>query len=107
MNDPIDRLLREDAARAIADEAFTLRVMAALPPPAASTAPSWFMPLLILGSAALGALLAVALAPAGISLVQGFQDLVQMRGLTQPAIAGLAISVAMLVSAVIFATSAD
>ena len=106
MTDALDRLLKEDAARVIADEAFTARVMGALPS-WPSTAPSWFTPLLILGSAALGSLLAVALAPAGTSLLQGFQDLVQLRAFTQPAIAGLAICVSLLVSAVILATDAD
>lgn len=107
MTDAIDRLLKQDAAREIADEAFTARVMGALPPSRKSTASAWITPVLVLGSAALGSALAVAFSPAGMSLLQGFQDLVQMRGMTQPAIAGLAISVSLLVSAVILATSAD
>ena len=106
MTDALDRLLREDAARLTADDAFTARVMGALPASHAS-APTWFTPLLILGSAALGSLLAIAFAPAGTSVIQGFQDLVQMRGMTQPAVAGLALSVSLLVSALILATSAD
>ena len=107
MTDALDRLLRQDAALEIADDAFTARVMAALPPARRAAAPSWITPVLVLGSAALGSALAVAFSPAAGSMLQGFQDLVQMRGLTQPAVAGLGISLSLLVSAVILATSAD
>ena len=107
MTDALDRLLKQDAAREIADDAFTARVMGALPPPRMSKAPAWITPVLVLGSAARGSALAIAFSPAAGSMLQGFQDLVQMKGMTQPAVAGLAISVSLLVSAVIFATSAD
>jgi hypothetical protein len=106
MTDALDRLLQQDARQGLADDGFSARVMRTLPP-VQVRAPSWIMPLLILGSAALGSVLAVLFAPAGFSLVQGFQDLVQMRGMTQAAMGGLAIAGALMVSAVIFATSAD
>jgi hypothetical protein len=106
MTDPLDRLLQQDAREALADDGFSMRVMRALPP-VRSHAPAWITSLLVLGSAALGSILAVAFTPAGFSLLQGFQDLVQMRGMTQAAVGGLAIAGALMLSAVIFATSAD
>jgi hypothetical protein len=106
MTDPLDRILQRDAREPIADAGFSHRVMAALPP--RRPAPrAWLMPALVLGSTALGSVLAVALSPAAGSLLQGFQDLVQLRGLTQAAIAGLAISGTLLVSVVILATDLE
>src|SRR5688500_11699299 len=106
MNDPLDRILIDDARKAIADGGFSARVMASLPP-RREAARSWITPALVLGSTAVGAVLAVVLSPAAGSIVQGFQDLVQLRGLTQGAIAGLAISATLLISVVILATDLE
>lgn len=105
MNDPLERLLREDAREAIADGGFTARVLDALP---ARRAPrAWAQHALVFGSAALGCALAIALSPAASSLLQGFQDVVHLRLFTPAAISGLAMSVALLASAVILALHAD
>lgn len=106
MTDSIDRLLYADARDRIPDERFTQRVMRALPAPRVRTRP-WLRPALILGSAALGSALAVALSPAAGSLLQGFQDLMQFRLFTPAATSGLAISLALLASALILALEAD
>ena len=105
MND-IDRLLREDARRVLPDEGFSRRVAAALPPIRAAARP-WLKPAIICGSAALGAVLAAVLAPAGGSLLQGFADLVQLRSLTPAAITGLAMAGALLASAIVLAIEAE
>jgi hypothetical protein len=105
MTDAIDRLLLGDASRDVIDEGFTARVMGALP--ARRAAPrAWLRPALVLGSAAVGSILAVALSPAAGSLLLGFQDLVQLR-LSTPATSGLALSLALLASALILALEAD
>ena len=106
MTDSIDRLLYADARDMFSDERFTQRVMGALPAPRVRTSP-WLKPALILGSAALGCALAVALSPAAGSLLQGFQDLMQLRLFTPAATSGLAISLALLASALILALEAD
>ena len=105
MND-IDRLLRDDARATLPDDGFSRRVVAALPPPAAATR-TWLRPALVLGSAALGSVLAVLLAPGGFPLLQGFADLVQMRGFTPAAVTGLAMAGALAVSAVVLLAEAD
>lgn len=105
-DDTLERRLREDAQRVVADDGFSSRVMAALPPRAPATLP-WLQSLLVLGSALLGSVLAFALAPAGVSPLQGFSDLVHLRGLTPAAIGGLAIAGAMLVSAVVLAADTE
>jgi len=105
-DDTLERRLREDARRALGDEGFTRRVMAALPPRAPATLP-WLQSLLVLGSALLGSALALLLAPAGASPLQGFSDLVFFRGLTPAAIGGLAIAGALLVSAVVLAADTE
>jgi hypothetical protein len=105
MTDAIDRLLLGDASRDVIDEGFTAQVMGALP--ARRAAPrAWLRPALVLGSAAVGSILAVALSPAAGSLLLGFQDLVQLR-LSTPATSGLALSLALLASALILALEAD
>ena len=105
-DDNVERRLRQDARRAIADDGFSSRVMAALPPRAPATLP-WLQSLLVLGSALLGSVLAFALAPAGASPLQGFSDLVNFRGLTPAAIGGLAIAGALLVTAVVLAADTE
>jgi hypothetical protein len=105
MND-IDRILREDARVPLPDDGFGARVMEALPP-RAHAARAWLHPALVFGSAALGCVLAVALAPAGGSLLQGFADLAQLRALTPAAITAIAIGGALLVSALVLATDLD
>jgi hypothetical protein len=69
----------------------------------ATPAAGWLKPALVLGSAALGNALAVALAPSGTDLYQGFVDLVQLRAFTPAALTGAAMSVALLISAVVLA----
>jgi hypothetical protein len=54
-----------------------------------------------------GSILAVALSPAAGSLLLGFQDLVQLRLSTPAATSGLALSLALLASALILALEAD
>lgn len=106
MTDAIDRLLHADARDAIADERFTWRVMQALPAPRATTSP-WLRPALILGSAAVGSALAVALSPGAGQLLEGFRDLMQFRLLTAGALTGLGASAALLLSAIVFAVSSE
>jgi len=104
-DDALDRLLREDAGRdaqALAAGAFEARVLSALPAPRGS----WWKPVLVVGSAALGSVLALAFAPGDSSLLHGFVDLVQQR-YTPAAIAGIATSVALLAAAIVVAAEAD
>ena len=58
-NDWIEKILREDAARPLADGGFTRRVMDTLPARQARHI-SWLRPALMMGSAALGGALAAA-----------------------------------------------
>ena len=102
MND-MDRLLRNDARIEVADDGFTTRVMGTLPGARVRSERSWLKPVLVMGSAALGSGLAVALSPVGSALLSGFQDLMYLRTGSQPAIAGLAICGALLVSALVLA----
>jgi hypothetical protein len=102
MNDKLDRLLHADARERLADDGFTARLMEALPARPAHRM-AWLKPVLVLGSAALGSALAVAFAPAGTSLYQGFVDLVQLRAFTPAALTGAAMSAALLISAIVLA----
>jgi hypothetical protein len=102
MNDKLDRWLHDDARERVADDGFTARVMSVLPARARHT-PAWLKPVLILGSTVLGAALAVVFAPAGTNLYQGFVDLVQLRAFTPAALTGAAMSVALLISALVLA----
>ena len=102
----IDRVLRDDARVSLPDDGFTTRVMGALPP-AAAMPRSWIHPALVIGSAALGCVLAVVLAPAGGSVLQGFADLTQLKAFTPAAFTALGIGVALLVSALVIAIEAD
>ena len=108
MNTPdrLDRILRHDAAHAIDDGGFTARVMHALPAAHAMPA-TWLKPALILGSAALGSALAVALGPADASFLQGVMDIAHMRGATPAMLTALCTSFALLVCAVVLAADSD
>ena len=104
MND-IDRVLREDARIALPDGGFGARVMAALP--ARRRPRPWMHPALVFGSAALGCILAVVLAPAGASLLQGFADLARLNLQTPAAFTAMACGAALLASAVVLAIESD
>lgn len=107
-DDRLDRLLRADAAReAIPDDGFTARVMAALPPAPASVPRDWLTPALVAGSAALGSALAVAFAPEGTGLLQGYVDLVHQRAGTPAAITSLAVMGALALSVLVLAVDPE
>ena len=106
MNDPLDRILSDHAAAPIADNDFSARVMHALPARPASP-PLWVRPVLVFGSTALGAMLAIVLSPAAGSLLEGFGELAQLRMFSPAAVTAVAISCALLVSAVILAVDTD
>ena len=98
----LDKLLRHDAHLELADDGFTARVAAALPARAPRER-AWLKPALVMGSAAIGSALAVALSPQGAALLAGFQDLMYLRTASQGAVAGLALCGALLVSALVLA----
>jgi hypothetical protein len=102
----LDKLLRHDAHLDLADDGFTARVVAALPVRVARERP-WLKPALVMGSAAIGSALAVALSPQGAALVAGFQDLMHLRMGSQGAVAGLALCGALLLSALVLATDSE
>lgn len=105
-NDWIDKVLRDDASRPLADGGFTRRVVDSLPP--SRTARSvWLKPVLVIGSAALGSVLAFALGPSDLSLVQGFVDLAHSRLGTPSALTGLAMTLTFLVCAVVLASETE
>jgi hypothetical protein len=107
-SDKLDRLLLRDAQSPLADEDFTARVMGALPAHADAVAPRpWLTPALVLGSAALGSFLAWLFAPEGSNAVQGFFDLAVLRSLTPAAITCLAMTAALLVSAIVLAADTE
>ena len=102
----LDKLLRHDAHRDLADDGFANRVMAALPARAPRER-AWLKPALVMGSAAIGSALAVALSPQGAALVAGFQDLMHLRMGSQGAVSGLALCGALLLSALVLATDSE
>jgi hypothetical protein len=102
----LEELLREDARERLPDAGFTQRVMGALPAPVPRTRP-WLTPMLVLGSTALGSVLAMAFAPQGLSIAQGFVDVVQMRGFTPAAVMALALGAALTSAAILLAADAD
>jgi hypothetical protein len=107
--DRLDRILRRDARALIDDDGFIARVMGALPAhlPARSTAQRpWLTAVLVLGSTALGSVLAWLFAPGGVNAAQGFADLAA-RSLTPAAIATLSMAVAGLIAAVVIAVDTD
>jgi hypothetical protein len=99
----LDRLLQASAALPIEDGGFSQRVAAALPPPSPARA-GWWKPALILGSTALGSILAVVLAPGGTSVLQGYSDLAAARFLTPQAMAALASVLALAVGSAVLAS---
>lgn len=99
LSDPIERLLRESARKVLPDAGFSARVMHALP--VAPRPRPWLKPVLVAGSAAIGSVLAWGLAPAGISLLQGFLDLARQQSHTPSALAALGLTLAMAVIAAV------
>jgi hypothetical protein len=100
--DKLDRILRRDAADGIADDNFTTRVMASLP----AVQPrrrAGLDPMLVLGSAALGSLLAVAFAPTDANVLQGMIDIYQHHSLTPAAYVSIGMSAILFVSALLLA----
>ena len=106
MND-LDRLLRDDARIELPDEGFSARVMGAIPATAPTRARAWVKPVLVLGSAAVGSILAAFLSPLGGALIAGFNDMMHLRTGSPAAIASIAICGALLVSALVLATDSD
>ena len=103
MND-IDSLLREDARATLADNGFSERVMHALPHRRASRATAW-RPVLVMGSAMVGSLLAVMFAPG--SVLAGFSEIAMAQFTSPAALAALALPATLLVSALVVAFDAD
>ena len=81
--DWLDRQLREDAGQPLEDKGFTNRVLGALP---ARAAYPWLRTSLIVGSTALGGLLATLFDPVGPMALEGVRELAHFKGFT-PAIA--------------------
>lgn len=100
-DDWLDRLLREDAGHVLDEGSFTGGVMARLPAPAPYP---WLKTALVLGSTALGGLLAVFLAPVGPLVVDGINELFHFRGMTPGITAMLAMTVVLAVSGYVLAT---
>ena len=101
--DWIDRQLREDARRPLDDSGFTAAVMSRLPAPHGSPYP-WLRTALILGSTALGGILAALLGPVGPLVVDGFRELLNFRGMTPGMTAVIAMTVVLAVSGYVLAT---
>jgi hypothetical protein len=101
-DDWLDRQLREDARRMLDDSGFTNGVIAALPPrfapyPGLKTG-------LIVGSTALGGLLAALLAPVGPMVLEGITQIAHLRGMTPSVAATLAMTVVLAVTGYVLAT---
>ncbi len=106
-DDKLERLLRRDAGIALPDDGFGARVMAALPARAETAHHAWLKSALVLGSAALGSALAIAFAPAGANVVQGFFDLAASPTLTPAAMTGLAMTGTLLLCAIVLALDTE
>ena len=102
----IEKLLRHDARVQLPDEGFGARVMASLPAKVVRER-TWLGPALVMGSALVGSVLAVALSPQAASLVDGFQDLMYLRTGSAGAVGGLAMCGALLLSALVLAFNDD
>jgi len=98
----LEELLLEDAQAPLADDFFTARVMGALPTRAPRA--SWWKALLILGSTALGGLLAALFAPGGTSAMQGVLDLSTSHYLTPSALAVVATALTLAVAGAVLAS---
>jgi hypothetical protein len=106
-DDKLERILRHDAATTCnGDEAFTRRVMQALPP-ARRGVRAWTTPMLVMGSAALGSVLAMALAPVPGGVVQAALDIAHLHMATPAALTMIGIAAALLASAVVLAADPD
>src|SRR5688572_20789547 len=101
--DWLDQRLRLDAAERVPDDGFTPRVLQALP---ARKTRSW-RTALILGSTAVGSAAAVAFAPVGPMVLQGFVDLVRLHAFTTPAVAAVAMVAVLSISGLVLAVEAD
>ena len=97
-SDWLDRWLREDARREIAEEGFTERVLCRLPPAPAAVPMAWVRPALIVGSTALGGALAALLSPVGPMVIDGLLQLGHFRGFTTEASAALAMAAILAVA---------
>lgn len=102
----IDRILHGDAARGLADEGFTRRVMGALPSHAGAQA-RWLRPALVMGSAIVGSALAIAFAPPLESPSMAIVELFTAGAPSPAAWAALALAGALLVSCVVVAIDSD
>ena len=102
----IERLLRHDARVQVPDDGFAARVMASLPVKAVRER-VWLGPALVMGSALVGSVLAIALSPQAASLIDGFHDLMYLRTSSAGAVGGLAMCGALLLSALVLAVNDD
>jgi hypothetical protein len=98
----LEELLLEDAQAPLADDFFTARVMGTLP--AQAPRASWWKALLILGSTALGGLLAAFFAPSGTSALQGALDLATSRYMTPSALAVVATAITLAIAGAVLAS---
>jgi hypothetical protein len=105
-DDPVERGLRDDAARHLDDDGFTAKVMAGLPEKRAAR-PAWLRPAILLTGTAAGALLAAILLPTEESVVRGAFDLATGAGLTPAAMVAIAASGLVAVIAAVTANSAE
>jgi len=101
-DDWIERQLREDARRPLDDSGFTAAVVSRLPARASSY--PWLRTGLILGSTAIGGLLAALLGPVGPLVVDGFREIFNFRGMTPGMSAMIAMTVVLAVSGYVLAT---
>ena len=102
-DDWLDRQLRADAHVVLQDEGFTGRVLATLPSPVPRMNP-WLKPTLVLGSTAVGGLLATILAPVGPMFIEGASQLAHMRGFTPSVAALLAMTSVLVIAGWVLAT---
>jgi hypothetical protein len=101
-DDWLDRMLRDDARHLLDDAGFTSGVISALPgsPPAYP----WLKTALVVGSTALGGLLAALFAPIGPMVVDGITQIAHFRGLTPAVSVTLAMTMVLAVSGYVLAT---
>ena len=101
-DDWLDRMLRDDARQRLDDAGFTVSVISALPP--APQAYPWLKTALVVGSTALGGLLAALFAPIGPMVIDGIGQIAHFRGLTPAVSVTLAMTVVLAVSGYVLAT---
>jgi len=95
-DDWLDRILRDDARIALEDTGFTDRVLGALPASYEPPSP-WMKPMLVIGSTALGGLLATFIAPIGPTVIEGAAELARLQ--FTPAVGALLAMTATLIVA--------